>query len=61
MTDLEKVLIKRDKMSKNEAHEVLMNVRNDVLNSGYDYEEVEDMLLDDFGLEPDYIMDIVGW
>lgn len=34
MTGFEKVLISRDGMSKEEAHEPLMNVRNDVFNSG---------------------------
>lgn len=61
MTDFEKVLINRDGMSKEEAHETLRNVRNDIFNGEYDIESIEDMLMDDFGLEPDYLMDILGY
>lgn len=61
MTDFEKILIKRDGMSKEEAHEELMNVRNDVFDGDYEYEDVEDILMDDYGLEPDYLMDVLGY
>lgn len=61
MTDFEKVLINGDGMSKEEAHETLRNVRNDIFNGEYDIESIEDMLMDDFGLEPDYLMDILGY
>ena len=62
MTDFEKVMINRDGMSKDEAHEELMNLRYEVLNGDCaieDIEDIEDILLDEYGLELDYLMDIL--
>lgn len=60
MTDFEKALMKRDGMSEDEAHEELMNVRDELGSGGYDYDEIQDYLMDEYGLEPDYIEDIFG-
>lgn len=59
MTDFEKVMINRDGMSKDEAHEELMNLRYEVLNGDCAIEDIEDILLDEYGLELDYLMDIL--
>ena len=49
------VLMDRDKMSKDEAEELLSDARES-LDDGEDPEEI---LLDHFGLEPDYIFDLI--
>ena len=62
MTDFEKTLIKRDELSeedariaKREARKILYNI----LENGGSYDEVEDMLAGDYGLEMDYIFDLL--
>ena len=62
MTDFEKALVERDGISKrdaraekNKARESLYNI----LENCGDYDDVEDMLLEDYGLEMDYIMDLI--
>lgn len=57
MTEVEKILIERDGMTEKEACDALMNARNAVFEDGMDPEEI---LLNDFGLEPDYIFDLIG-
>lgn len=59
MTDFEKVMINRDGMSEDEAHEELMNLRYEVLNGDCAIEDIEDILLDEYGLGLDYLMDIL--
>lgn len=59
MTDFEKVMINRDGMSEDDAHEEFMNLRDEVLNGDCSIEDIEDILLDDYGLELDYLMDIL--
>lgn len=61
MTDFEKVLIKRDGMSKEDVHDELMNFRSDIFDGDYDIEDIEDELMNNYGLEPDYLMDILGY
>lgn len=61
MTAFEKVLMKRDGMTEEEAREELKYVKeeiNDLIACG-DYEGVEDLLMYDYGLEMDYILDIL--
>ena len=55
MTTIEKTLITRDGYSKAEAREALQEARERVAN-GKDPEEI---LYEDFGLEPDYIFDLI--
>lgn len=55
MTELHKVLMKRDDLTYREADEIIQEMRRMVIEDGYDVEEV----LFDEGLEPDYIMDLL--
>ena len=57
MSELKKVLIERDELTSDEADEMIRDARNRVL----DGEDPEEILLDDFGLEPDYIFDLIGY
>ena len=61
-TEFENVLMKRDRMSKDEAMVERRRARKelyDILENGGSYDEVEEMLLDDYGLEMDYIFDLM--
>lgn len=55
MNKIVKILVQRDGMSVAEAEELLEDARSAV-DAGDDPEEV---LMDWFGLEPDYIFDLV--
>lgn len=62
VTEFEKVLMNRDNMTKEEAHEERKNASEmlfDMLGDGAGYEEVEDALMCEYGLEMDYIMDLL--
>lgn len=55
MNAIIKVLMTRDSMSKAEANDALDAAREEVME-GYDPEEI---LQESFGLEPDYIYDLL--
>ena len=62
VTEFEKVLMNRDGMTKVEAHKERQNASEilfDMLEDGAGYEEVEDVLMGEYGLEMDYIMDLL--
>lgn len=62
MTEFERVLINRDDMSAAEAKEALESARaevSDILDNGGSYCEIEQLLLDEYGLEMDYIFDLI--
>ena len=62
VTEFEKVLMNRDGMTKEEAHKEYRNASEmlfDMLEDGAGYEEVEDALMCEYGLEMDYIMDLL--
>ena len=62
VTEFEKVLINRDNMTKAEAHKERQNASEmlcNMLEDGAGYEEVEDVLMCEYGLEMDYIMDLL--
>ena len=62
MTEFETVLMNRDSFTKKQAKEEKNEARNklyDLLDEGASYSEVEEMMLDDYGLEMDYIFDIM--
>ena len=62
VTEFEKVLINRDNMTKEEAYKEYQNASEmlfDMLEDGAGYEEVEDVLMCEYGLEMDYIMDLL--
>lgn len=50
------VLMRRDGMSRAEAEDLIAEARKRVLEYGEDPEEI---LADEFGLEPDYIYDLL--
>lgn len=54
MTELEKVLIERDGLTPSEAREQVREMRKQV-QDGEDPEEI----LQDIGLEPDYLLDLI--
>ena len=61
--ELVKLIAKRDGISENEAYEICEQCRRDILHAidkNCDIEEVEDILMDWLGLEPDYLMDLMN-
>lgn len=61
MTETEKILMRRDGLTKEEAHRRLEDAR-DVLEmylEDDDYEDAYYVMEEEFGLEPDYLMDIL--
>ena len=54
-----KILMERDGMTEKEASEHYEAVKQEISNSNYDYDEVEEIMAAEFGLEMDYIFDIL--
>ena len=53
----------RDNISRNEAREICEQCRQDILHAidkNCDIEEVEEILMDWLGIEPDYLMDLMN-
>lgn len=62
MTEFEKVLMERDNMTSEEAGEERLRARRELLemiDAGAGYDEVEDLLACDYGLEMDYLFDLI--
>ena len=62
VTEFEKILMNRDNMTKEEAHKEYQNASEmifDMLEDGAGYEEVEDALMCEYGLEMDYTMGLL--
>lgn len=55
MTELEKILIRRDGMTPQEARQLVDEMRERVFDGEEDPEEI----LHEIGLEPDYVFDIL--
>ena len=55
MSELKRILIERDCLSDQEANELITNAKLRVLEG----ENAEEILEYDFGVEPDYIFDIM--
>ena len=53
------VLCRRDGLSVEEAMKRISQVQEQLAQANYDYDEVEDILANELGLEMDYIMDIL--
>ena len=56
------ILMERDDLTEEEAREQVeeaVELINEILESGGSYEEAEEILLDDLGLEMDYIFDLL--
>ena len=62
MDNMKNVLMNRDGMTESEAADEVRLAREslyDILDNGGGYNEVEDMMLGDYGLEMDYIFDLM--
>lgn len=57
MTELKRIIMERDDLSSSEADLLIAQAREMVL----DGEDPEEVLYEEFGLEPDYIMDLLGF
>lgn len=55
MTTIEATLMKRDGYTREEASEALREARERVTNG----EDPEEILYEEFGLEPDFIFDLI--
>ena len=56
------ILMERDELTEEEAREQVedaVDAINDIMENGGSYEEAEDVLLEDLGLEMDYIFDLL--
>ncbi len=58
LTELHRVLMRRDGMTAEDVDEWIRSARQAVLEDGEDPEEI---LHDEFGLEPDYVFDLLGY
>lgn len=62
MTDFERVMVERDGFTEEEARMELNNAREmfyDAIDSGESYEDIEDLLAGEYGLEMDYVLDLI--
>ena len=57
MNEVVKILMDRDEMTRKEAEELVNETREEILAA--DPWEIEEIILDNLGLEPDYIFDIL--
>ena len=57
MSELKRILIERDGLSDQEANELITNAKLRALEG----ENAEEILEYDFGVEPDYIFDIMPY
>lgn len=59
MDSIKKVLMERDGMSESEADELIKDAKADMFDRLADGEMPDDICEEWFGLEPDYIMDLM--
>jgi hypothetical protein len=57
MTELKRILMERDELTSKEADEIISQARQMIL----DGEDAEEVLYEEFGLEPDYIFDLLDF
>lgn len=57
MNIVTKILMERDELTRAAAEELINETREEILAS--DPWEIEDILMNNLGLEPDYIFDIL--
>ena len=58
MTETKRILMERDNLTSEEADEAMSEIRKMVAD-GASYDEMEEALLYDLGLEMDYIFDFI--
>lgn len=62
MNRVVKILMKRDGLSQKEAEkrfDEVQNIINEYLEDSADSDEIEQVIMDELGLEPDYIEDFI--
>ena len=59
MEEIVKILMKRDGISREEALELLEDVKEMMEEVSYDPEECENIFETELGLEPDYLVDFL--
>lgn len=61
MDSIKEVLMRRDGLSEEDAQREVDDFREDIEDSimSGNLEDIEDALMNDLGLEPDYLMDIL--
>lgn len=62
MSRIADVLMERDGLTREEARQQVRDARRefyDMLADGADYDDIEDMMASEFGLEMDYIDDLI--
>lgn len=59
MNKVTKILMERDNLTREEAEELIANVREHMCICNYDPTECEDILADELGLELDYLFEIL--
>ena len=57
MESLKEVIMKRDVITSKEVDDMIEEARQRILEE----EDPEEILLEEFGLEPDYIFDLIGY
>lgn len=60
MKDIVDVLVERDGISRRDAEAQVSEVRQRIYSGEIDPWEIDDVMMDEFGLEPDYIEDVLG-
>ena len=62
MNRVVEILMRRDELTKKQAEEQLVDVAAQIQNAIDDgaFEAVEDIMMDELGLEMDYIEDVLG-
>lgn len=59
MSEVVRVLMQRDGITKSEAEKMVSDVREMIYNCNGDYDEAEEIMMSELGLEMDYITDII--
>ena len=59
MSDLQKILIERDGLTESEANDLIAEAKEAMNNRLANGEMPDDICKEYFGLEPDYIMDLI--
>jgi polyhydroxyalkanoate synthesis regulator phasin len=60
MKNLVDTLVERDGITKEEAEKQVADVRESLMERLADGEMPDDICEEEFGLEPDYLMDLIG-
>ncbi len=58
-----RIIMERDSMSRESAEdtvETTIEELKEAMDEGEDHESLTDILMDNLGLEPDYLMDLLG-